>query len=161
MTEPTPPPPFSDGTPMIVMSFHRVLCPRHGEIFRENWPSGYPIFMVEAFGSLKLREEVPLELSIEDHNKWIEKHLDEKPMCCRYTRDELLKLFLNARKWKRRLCINCKELRDGAAFHVTLPDGEQKRYRHVCLWCVIYKLEPHDKARPDEFKRHEDEEQRG
>lgn len=147
--------------PLLDFTFERVFCSRHGEPFRANWPSGYPTFMLAAWEKTKLMEQAPPDLPLQEAMDWAKARLDEQPLCCRFTREELLKLYLGARKWKRRICGNCRQLRDGTRFQVTGADGQARQLRHVCLWCVVYQLRPADHASEREQRRFEDEEERG
>lgn len=148
---------LGDG-PVLNVTFERALCNRHGEPFRSEWPSGFGVFLVKGVQKLNLIGQALAGLPLNQAVAWAELELDKKPVCCRFKREELLALYLDAKKWKRRLCVGCKSLRDGAPYRVRTPEGAFQELRHVCLWCVLWRMEPHENAPDEERKRFEDEE---
>lgn len=148
--------PKDPDRPVAVLTFERCLCTRHGEPFRSEWPSGFMVFSLK--GLQKLGIEAPDGLPANQVIGWIELQLSERPICCRLTREQLLPLYLESKKWKRRICVNCKELREGSPCKTRGDDGKLVDLRHVCLWCVLWKWMPHENAPHHERERFEREE---
>lgn len=135
------------------LTHERVLCLRHGEVFREKWPSGYPLFLVMAFQ--KVDEQTPANeypvkegMDKEQRARAVEAWLDINPLCCRLSPDGLLKLYLEIHKelgedspFKRESCQNCRSVAPGAPYRIQMgPRGPLQRYRHVCFYCVIHRM---------------------
>lgn len=151
----------ADGNPRIDLTFERALCGRHGEAFRAEWPSGYPTFLLHAWQKLDLLADAPEGLTLEHAIAWAMYELGERPMCCRFKREELLSLYEGCRKWKRRVCKRCHQIRTGSKLTVTRPDGTTRKLGHTCLRCLVYKMRPSNHASAEELKRFQDEEARG
>lgn len=117
-----------------------LLCGRHGEPFRENWPLGYSSFFTIGFDRLLEKEEIQKECKgqLED----LDKLLEVKPLCCRLPSSELFTLYEDVNKmakvWYVKLCSNCARFRFGGPYRVGIPGGIHW-FKHLCMSCVIFK----------------------
>ena len=126
----------------ITFKLRQVVCMRHGEPFREQWPKGYMLFLLEAFdkilgpdGDLARRDKVWAGKPDDSHAMdvtHIESAFTRKPMCCWLTRDELLELYIKSEIGKRKFCAVCRELRLGTPITTAL-----RKYPHVCFECHL------------------------
>lgn len=125
----------------IVMTRERALCPVHGEVFRDEWPRGFPIFTLMAFQVVVavdgLWEEARRRAGITDPSakvdqKALEAVFDARPICCRLPAPELARLLAEARKGKRAWCKVCGQKRAGEA----IQTSNMGRIPHICYQCV-------------------------
>ena len=126
--------------PQVNLTFERMLCARHGEPFRAQWPKGYPIFMVHAFQAVASKPEVAA--AVEGDITGLERLLDEKPACERLTRDELLALYGDAGIGKVAECVNCKRAALGTPYSTSGPAGRVTAAQHICFECVLDWMRP-------------------
>lgn len=133
--------PDLDPTKMIELTRERALCPVHGEVFRDEWPRGFPIFMVTAFQAVTAIEgiwdEARRRSGITDATaklspKTLEAVFDARPMCCRLPPRVLARLIEDARKGRRGWCRVCGEKRAGEA----IQTSNLGRIPHICYGCV-------------------------
>lgn len=138
MTAPEP----SPNRPQILLGLDEVLCDRHGELFQDRWPKGYPVFGMAALRTFLARPEVA-EACGGDVALVAERFLlKSKPLCCRLSPAELQAHYRAAdlhdetpgRLWSQNLCYACKAFRAGARCRVWR--GGKTVKRHVCLRCV-------------------------
>lgn len=138
----------------------RVMCARHGEPFRPEWPIGYPQFVAMSaqalMGDKGFVSHVTRALGTTpgDNPETIAAcHvlLDEAPVCCRLPRDILFEVYRQVQKsvsvWKVTTCSLCGKSRAGAEYRRTVPGIRADRknggpltvpWPHVCLRCVVY-----------------------
>ncbi len=129
--------------------FFHVCCDRHGEPFRKKWPAAWPTFVVLAHAAILGREDFCLEAGGKLFN--VLSLLDKKPICCRLSPEELLRLFLDANlklnskgtgsPWKIARCQGCQKKRLGSPYQLKNRRGTQV-YDHFCFHCMIYGLKP-------------------
>jgi len=82
---------MDESRPTIDMTFPRVLCSRHGEPFRERWPSGYAGWCLMGFERLLLDKSFAEETHGEQSE--IGPALDKSPICCRLGNAVVRELF--------------------------------------------------------------------
>ncbi len=151
MTEPEPKKEFPPE--MVILSPERMLCPRHREVFAEQWPSGVPSWM--AFSFARLSEDGGL-LCIKETDKVeraraIEALLDIEPICCRLGGDKTFLLYrkidrLHKGLWKRRKCQGCgRHNQLGCVYKCADANGNPIKFKHLCLWCVTHCMKKVDK----------------
>lgn len=134
--------------PTLMFTFERVLCPKHGEPFRKDWPSGYPVFLVKGW-ELVVGElgEMPKDLPTNQQIGWIELQLSEEPICCRLGPERYLSVATDSRKWHKAVCKHCKSFGPGSAFRLSDDQGRTVReLSHVCLSCVAFRARRHEEA---------------
>lgn len=135
------------GESVIMLTHERVLCSMHGELLRAGWPEGFPTFMAYGFQAMQDGRLGQMPRGLEERQAfgWFELQFSEKPICCRLSQTELINLYLStAKKWKIRPCRVCKQVRQGNVFRMldAPPEqgGKQTEVKHVCLWCVVFKM---------------------
>jgi len=136
----------------------RVICGRHGEVFRPRWRAGYPMFVsigleclmsqpdiverVEgAVRALKIGNGTP---RVENEIQAVEHMLGVRPLCCqlppRDLYDVLLEVNQKANVWEVGRCSLCGGKRPGALYRKAPPTVKAVNpagsYPHVCLACV-------------------------
>jgi len=142
-------PPF--GPEVLNLTFNRLLCARHGETFKYKWPLGYPSWMLFSFqkyeGDGNLIEICKDAKNIEERNRAIEAHLDEKPVCCRLTAEEVYTIWLEIHKhetsspWKRAPCKGCKKFMVGGPYETVSKTHGHQRHKHLCLRCILFRMQ--------------------
>lgn len=125
--------------PQILLTLERLLCARHGEPFRAQWPKGFPIFTVKAFQVVASKPEIAA--AVEGDVRGIERLLDEKPACCRLTSDEMLALYGDAGIGVVATCQNCRRFALGTPYSRSMPGGVEKD-DHICFECVLHWMRP-------------------
>jgi len=126
--------------PQLNLTFERTLCARHGEPFRAQWPKGFPIFVVKAFQAVASKPEIGE--AVEGDITRIEELLDERPMCDRLTRDELLTLYGDAAIGRMDVCVNCRRMALGTPYSTSGPGGRVTAADHICFECVLDWMRP-------------------
>ncbi len=136
----------------VLLSPPRVICGRHGEVFRERWPLGYPLFVATAMDCLNhnrsFASAVQARQAAEDEHLTdsINYFLSRAPICCRLSKPELLEVLeMVAKKshpWERARCYLCRRHAKGARYRKKAPtarDGpDMAAWGHVCLHCVAF-----------------------
>lgn len=139
------------GPETLHLSFDRMLCSRHGETFRASWPLGMPSWMLMAFK--KYGESAEFGKAVEGlngkeaHNRAIEDHLDEKPLCCRLDPEDVFSIWIEMHQmlgekslWKRSLCYHCKKFVIGGPYQTRTALRGTENFRHLCLRCILFKM---------------------
>ena len=144
---------MSEEHPTIRLERERVLCIRHGEPFREQWPKGFPIMSLRLFehtwgmkGDEKLHEKliaearrlVPIAEDAKVGLDGMHAVMDAKPLCCRIEPALLEKLYVESGIGVIERCLNCRQRKLGTPF-CTSKHG---RLRHICFNCVVFKMRP-------------------
>jgi len=131
------------------MTFDRMLCLRHGEPFKAEWPSGYPSFICVGFkkytdsgGMGKLPEDKV------ERARAMEVHFDLSPLCCRLGPDRLFDVYMEIQRdfngpWKKKLCLKCGRLQYGGPYRSSRTEhgGGIVLTKHVCLSCVCFRTQ--------------------
>lgn len=121
----------------LAITPERVACSKHGEVFRETWPSHYVNF------SLALWDEIQAGAHpFKGEALVIESSLDRHPLCERVTPATLIRLYIASKLGHTEACKLCGEVRPGVVYTVRLPTGDTKRFDHLCFECIVYRLEP-------------------
>lgn len=133
------------GSSELVLTHQRCFCNLHMTPFKREWPLGF------AKSSLAL-----LEMWMQDpENKReidaggptafydnIHKLLDKKPLCCRVTKQELLRAYMDSGISHQVKCYGCKCSRPGFQMEVgtqMLVQGV-KRWQPVCFYCLLHRV---------------------
>ncbi len=91
-----------DKPPQIELTPQRIICGRHGEIFKANWPVGYAWFVTIGMEALVCDKTFAalVKQAIEDTGVVKEEAvnflLKIKPLCCHLTPADLLKYFFRS-----------------------------------------------------------------
>ena len=156
-----PGPNVPKGSPaQLELDVTKVICGRHGEIFRYRWPTGYPEFVTIALECFFSQPELiaRIEQYVKDPannigdgcitaaNEMIAvtAMLTKKPLCCqlppRDLYDVLVEVAQKTNAWGRDVCELCGHRGPGARYRKTPPQVQDTAprgyYRHVCLACV-------------------------
>ena len=130
--------------PTLNLEFNRVLCARHGEPFRERWPSGYVGWCVMGFEALLLLEDFFSETEGKQEN--ICQSLDKKPMCCRLgnerVREVMQKIQEEFHVWREQRCGYCGNVAVGSQILTTNYWGRTKDCGFVCFDCYFNRFLP-------------------
>ncbi len=121
-----------DDQPAIVHEPHRVICAKHGQPFRADWPAGYVPFMLLALQRVLDQEGFAAYAGGEVEN--INSLLDEKPLCCRMSQDHRLEAYATSGIFKPGFCRICRS----PARVVTIPFGHDDGVlpHAVCALCL-------------------------
>ena len=152
----------------IPLEFKHLLCKRHGEPLRENWPAGFTLCAIRLFqlaceeGSIwdelwlylnKRQEDIDISQPGRDRKAFLQQ-LEKKPCCCRIKPDvmyefykELFQFEEDVRKgtpelrnpFEMAICDNCGKAAPGAGFRIDTGRGI-RTYPHVCFECVVYRM---------------------
>lgn len=119
------------------LEMHRVICTRHGEVFRHRWPRGYVRFCTIGFKLVVDGER--FAAATEGKVEEIGPQLDITPICCRLSDEQLLSVYEQTRVGRRRRCGLCKRKRDGTSYRIEQSAGSSKFFviPHVCFRCVV------------------------
>ena len=118
----------------VDLTFDRVVCPRHGEPFRDEWPNGFPTFSMLLFEDLS-KNETFLEVVGHD-TKLISAAFDRQPLCERVSKPTLMGAYLASGIGKEAKCSNCGEINYGTPYRTT-----GQHFKHLCFECIVYRLE--------------------
>lgn len=126
----------------VTLDHNRALCAVHGEVFLDEWPRGYPIFMVKAFQIVAgypsviadARRVAGLAADADVTPRQLGAAFDVKPMCCRLPPLQLASLIEDARHGARKHCSNCGEKRAGEA----IQTSNMGRIPHLCYRCLAF-----------------------
>lgn len=124
------------------MTWDRTFCTRHGQPFREATTREVANFLIKGLFKLDLFGKAPAGLALGDTVGWVALQLSDLPLCCRLENGDLLIAVLGSKAWPVLPCAHCKNTREGGPYESTGPDRKLQVLRHVCLWCVIWSLEP-------------------
>lgn len=124
----------------FMITRERVLCPVHGEPFREKWPIGFPTFSVKAFqkftaiagvwdearrlGGFAADAEMPI--------KALEPVLDVRPVCCRVSKSALVELYVASGIGVDKRCKVCGRKRLGTP----VSTSNMGYLKHICFTCI-------------------------
>lgn len=132
--------------------FTHLVCPRHGEPFRREYPSGgfvtfTMLLMKAAFENEELQREAGA-----GEDGWegrVMAALAERPACERASTDVLKRLYRTCREpgkpWPFGVCEVCRLAKAGSPYGVSLLPGRKgptKEYSHLCFDCVVDRLTP-------------------
>lgn len=125
----------SEEAVQVDLTYDRVVCNRHGEPFRDEWPKGFPTFGILLFQEIS-DEDTFLDVVGKD-TKLISAAFDRLPICERVSKPVLMGAYLSAGIGKRAKCDNCGAIEDGTSYRTTID-----RFEHLCFQCIVYRLAP-------------------
>lgn len=129
-----------DEQTQVELSFNRVVCARHGEPFRDTWPSFFPAFamaLFEELAKLPIFEEV-----IGKRSQLVAEALDHSPICERVDGYTLLGAYIKSGLGHPDTCGGCGLFGQGTPYMTQNADGQLFRYPHLCFDCVVFNLSP-------------------
>jgi len=122
----------------VFISSKRMYCALHGEPFRERYPMGVPIFTVKAFQIVSGLDSFTKRVSElsgkpigELDPKLMAKALDEKPLCCWLSPDQLVGVYRECDIGVLAICNACGARRFGTRY-IT----RAQTFKHLCFQCV-------------------------
>ncbi|KKN72199.1 hypothetical protein LCGC14_0413360 [marine sediment metagenome] len=134
-------PPFDpekfDG---IAVTHERLLCARHGEPYRAQWPKGFAITVVALMDYIFKRDDVAAEArelagcgpGDKPEPKVVEQVLDRIPACCRVHTKQLREVYVKAKIGTRARCEDCRRKRFGTSYL-----SQEREFAHLCFDCVL------------------------
>lgn len=132
-----------DPAKTVNLVSNRVICQRHGEPFRSQWPKGYLVFGLEGLYYLLNEDKrlfddaARLKVGDEPVQRGIERALDEKPVCCRLPTDKVMSGYMKSGIGRRGRCEVCKDMSVGTSFKANSRRGVID-FDHVCFHCVLH-----------------------
>lgn len=131
------------SAPRIELELDQVVCYRHGEPFRENWPRGFPSFSVKLL-EIALKDDAMIQELGGDLGK-VREACKRLPLCERVPPSVLLHLYHEVEIGKRARCVHCREIREGTPYNVTNREtGQIEQQGHLCFYCVVTAVEEHE-----------------
>jgi hypothetical protein len=128
--EPTP------GRVQIQLTFNRVACAVHLEPLRAKWPEGYAKFCVDALG-LVMADDL-FCASVRGEIDCVNDALDEVPLCCRLSAEQLLELMGQCAPLHTARCCNCDAMISCFTMLRKVYPKKIKR-SNICLSCFYKK----------------------
>jgi hypothetical protein len=124
----------------LSLTFERLLCAKHGEPFRPEWPRGYAHYAARYLGHIPI-EQVKTEITaaglygkpIPDQMGFL---LDRKPLCCRLGNDKMLEIYDVLELGRLAFCPVCHQNRRGGEVKIHNFWGRPKKYPHICFGCL-------------------------
>lgn len=127
-----------------MFEFRHLLCAIHGELLRDQWPTGYAAIVI-ALAHEFLHDPrtwracgwSPDDRTRLADNERLQGALDDAaPLCCRYP-SAWRRGFEEGGAGRRGYCRGCGHFRLGAPYQMRDPrSGEVQRYPHFCVECV-------------------------
>jgi hypothetical protein len=128
--------------PQIEMTHSQVLCMRHGEVFKTDWPTGFAKFAMNGLQVVMSYRETVEETQGDVHA--INNALLRRPICCRLHSDDFLALLqgfadeIQPKFGYRASCEGCKGYIVGTKItHYTKHGKKVKAYDRLCFKCFI------------------------
>lgn len=125
--------------PTICLTTERVLCPKHCELFRYQWPKGFAVYAILVVQEALKQEEISKVCDRDIHKLML--LLDSKPLCEWFSPTKLMEILLEVQKrthvWYSDLCVRCAERKIGTAYRTANHWGRVTSNSHVCLDCVL------------------------
>lgn len=126
--------------PTIDLTPKRVICSLHGEPFRRGWPKGYGIFSIKLFDAFCKSTDPEIIRQLGGDKSGIETLLDERPLCCRSLKSELVPIYIESGVGDLAYCVMCGLRKMGTPITLNVSkDGKsfkERTYKHVCFECV-------------------------
>lgn len=140
------------GMPELQIEPTMIVCSRHGEPFRPQWPKGFAaltILVVELIGSDEELGKEAAEVDAEKPAPGYMAALRRRPACERVPLDRLRQLYMTAEIAVDGTCIVCGRRAPGTEYQRTetrrLAGLTRRRVvvdRHVCFECVLTRMAP-------------------
>lgn len=123
--------------PQIDARIETLVCPSHGEVFREQWPKGWPSFALNLMRAVLQGDPIAeacggTEPGTADVGR-INEVLAARPACYFATEAELRHAYGESGIGVIALCAGCRKFGLGGA--VRQPDNS--RVPHLCFECIL------------------------
>jgi hypothetical protein len=136
-TEPEIPKP-----PPLTLAFEQMLCARHGEPFRAQWPKGYSQIIIAAMETIQHDDSLAAEC--EGDLARLPAILAKRPICCRLPVEKMLEIYEHAQIGSVCACDICRESKLGTPIRLSERNFwgrvKIKTFRHVCFECWLFRL---------------------
>lgn len=128
--------------PVLDLPPQRVMCARHMEPFRDQWPKGWAVAVVKLMNFLLKSEGFRNAVGKVFIPEVAERVLDGKPACEWVSPENILEVYQESGIGMRSLCDVCHSVSLGTPFSLKNSWGRVKRFRHLCFHCVLHRLVP-------------------
>jgi hypothetical protein len=122
---------------MVIFEPEMLLCPKHREPFRSQWPKGYGIMALKLVQAVLARTDFQQacngELSIET----VGAALRKKPACEWVDKQTLLELYRESGIGVTGHCVGCGQLVRGTPYRTKNYWGRIKTIPHICFHCLL------------------------
>lgn len=127
-----------DTVPVQVdLTVERIVCSRHGEPFRTDWPDGFTPFSIALFEDLV--ETDTFADSVGNTTSGFEHALDATPICERISKPKLLRAYVDSGVGVEGTCGNCERDTLGTPYTFRTSQG-RTHMGHLCFECLVYQL---------------------
>ena len=133
------------GPSELVLTHKRSFCTLHMVPFKREWPLGFSKATLALLEMWMQDPEAKREIDAGGPTAFydtIHKLLDEKPLCCRVTKQELLHAYMDSGISHQVKCYGCKCSRPGFQMEVglNLQTIGVKRWQPVCFYCLLHRV---------------------
>jgi hypothetical protein len=148
--EPPRPPPlppeleatFAGKPPPIQLDpIGHILCARHGEPYRANWPMGIGAMLAMGLEFIKEDIELAQEWEALGGVEYMGAALTKRPICERVSPEHLMMMYLDSKIGVFGLCDHCRDIKCGTPYRLMNYWGRLVKKRHLCFDCVLYRME--------------------
>lgn len=126
--------------PTIDLIPRRTICSLHGEPFRRDWPKGYGIFSIKLFEAFCASVDPEIIKQLGGDKSGIEALLDERPLCCRSLKSELVPIYVESGVGELAYCAVCSLRKLGTPIVVNVSTNgksfKERTYKHMCFECL-------------------------
>lgn len=129
---------MSDSPTSIELPHTRVICGRHGEPFRDEWPKGYALFCVN--GLKAVMEDESFQRESGGNVDLVNNLLDVRPICCRLTESKLIGLYRDCGIGHPMVCEGCGTEAQCTPIRDMNFWGRVRRVVRLCFQCTVQKL---------------------
>lgn len=133
-----------ETNPQIELPHTRVICGRHGEPFRAEWPKGYALFCVNGLKAVMESESFTKECG--GDVDLVNGLLDQKPICCRLSPDELVSLYESCGIGHLGTCAACYQEKMTVPIRDLNFWGRVRRTVRLCLQCSVQHTKPYGRG---------------
>lgn len=120
--------------PALKLEVLDVLCPRHGEPFRADWPHGYAQASTSLLKIFSGSMEV-MSYTRGDLHNLTEAVAEFGPLCCFAGDGKMVSIYKRTGIGTMALCQVCRAPRRGTPYRVQEKEGV-RTLKHVCFECV-------------------------
>lgn len=137
---------IGDSKAIVDLDVPDLLCSRHAAVYRETWPSGYPLTIPMMFDALAQDKAWAAELDAGEGDvaATVKKALQRIPACCRLGPDRMLCIWQEIHKLvptfgRVAFCRVCGRCSLGSSV-----EGQNVSFTHVCWRCLLYRMHTTD-----------------
>jgi hypothetical protein len=140
------------SVPEFQIDLEMIVCSRHGEPFRPQWPKGFAALTILVLELIQTDEALGAERKAIDADNPAPGYMSalrNRPACERVDRDRLMAIYMAAEIAVDGVCIVCGRRAPGTEYQRTetrrLATLTRRRVvvdRHVCFDCVLTRMAP-------------------